>query len=360
MTRRVLPVLRAKTEVLPALQAAWVAAWDASGVLPAEVDATCDDCAMVVPGGAAAGTLSFLPETRCCTYLPMLANFLVGGVLSREAATGHGARSVRARIASGEGVSPWGVIGAPAETACTTVVERFGRDGARRCPHLEVATGRCGIWQHRESTCATWFCKHTRGARSKAYWNRLHQLLQALEGAVALHCAHSLGIPAAGLARLLPLATRPGTTRADLDDGPLDASALWGPWAHDLEGYFRACYDRAAALSPDEVLSLGGASASAMTALVHACRSRLDETGLPARLTLGQVSVVALGPETLRVQSYSAFDPLDVPRALWEVLYCFNGRATDEAVAQASAAAGQPVPAGAVAMLVDAGILRAV
>ena len=69
---------------------------------------------------------------------------------------------------------------------------------------------------------------------------------------------------------------------------------------------------------------------------------------------------MALGPETLRVQSYSVFDPLEVPRALWEVLYCFDGRATDEALARASAAAGQPVPAGAVAMLVDAGILRAV
>lgn len=353
-------MLRARSEVLPALQAAWVEAWDPSGALPAEVDATCDDCAMVVPGDASTRTLSFLPETRCCTYLPTLANFLVGGVLSEEAAGEHGARSLRARITSGEGVSPYGVVGDPLASARATEPDRFGRDGARRCPHLEVHTGRCSIWRHRESTCATWFCKHTRGARSKAYWNRLHQLLQSLEGAVALHCAHTLGIPAAGLARLLPLTTRAGTTRADLDEAAPDPRSLWGRWAPDPEGYFRACYHLAAALSPAEVLTLGGAAAAAMSAVVDACRTQLDASALPARLSLGHATVVSLGTASLRVQGYSPFDPLEVPRALWDVLHCFDGRATEEALARASAAAGQPVPPEAVAMLVDAGILRAV
>jgi len=358
MTRRVLPVLRPAEAALPGLQAAWIAALTASPDLPAEVDATCDDCAMVV-ASPAPGSISFLPETRCCTYLPGLANFLVGGALQRAPGS-HGVRSLRARVEAGEGVSPLGVFGDLGTNLDATSADHFGRTALHRCPHLEITTGHCGIWQDREATCATWFCKHTRGERSKAYWNRLHQLVQTLERAVALHCAQHLGIPPAGLARMVPLAVREGTVRADFVPGDSTPRTLWGPWAHDLWGYFVACHRHATTLTPEMVLSLGGAPAAAMVAVLSAARSTLDDHSLPARLTLGRATVVGLSAESVRVQGYSALDPLEVPRVLWDVLYCFEGVTTAEGLRRASEAAGQPVPAEAVAMLLDAGILRGV
>ncbi len=356
MTRRVLPVLRPIEAVLPTVQARWIGVIGGAEVLPAEVDATCGDCAMVGPSESSGG-IRFLPETRCCTYTPAMANFLVGGVLEGDPGS-YGVRSMRARVRAGVGVSPLGVMGDPATNRAATEADQFGREASHRCPHLEGTSGRCGVWQHREATCATWFCKHTRGERSKAYWNRLQQLLQTLERAVALHCAQHLGIPPGGLALLVPLDARPGTVRADVAAPAHDPRQLWGSWADDPWGFFRACHHLAAGLSAEEVVTLGGAPATAMAAVVSRARAALDDHTLPPRLTLGRATVVGLGPASVRVQGYSNLDPLEVPRVLWDVLHCFEGQSTSEGLTRASEAAGQPVPPEAVAMLVDAGILR--
>ena len=172
MTRRSLPLLHTAEATLPPWQARWLDAVLATPTLPDEANATCDDCAML---DGPPGALAFSADTRCCTFLPSLANFLVGGAL-RDASP-HGAASVRRRLAAGDGLSALGLLTDPTDPAAHADAERFGRDAALRCPHYEPVGGRCGVWAWREATCATWFCKHTRGERAKALWNRLHQLL---------------------------------------------------------------------------------------------------------------------------------------------------------------------------------------
>src|SRR5436190_17528101 len=95
---------------LPTLQAAWLDQF-LGGPLPAETNATCDTCAMLVdkkeegPEGH-----GFNPETKCCTYLPRLWNFLVGGVLDDPHADAVKGRStVEARIDRGVAVTPLGL-----------------------------------------------------------------------------------------------------------------------------------------------------------------------------------------------------------------------------------------------------------
>lgn len=356
MTRRSLPLLRSADASLPPLQARWLDAVLADPSLPEESNATCDDCAMLADPSLPPGALVFSPDTRCCTYLPTLANFLVGGAL--RSASPHGAASVRRRLSEGDGLSPIGLVADPALVASThTDRERFGRDASLRCPHYEPVDGRCGVWAWREATCATWFCKHTRGERAKALWNRLHQLLSRLERAVAWHCALSLDIPPEALARIAPLDLPHGAPRADVS-APDDA--LWGRWSGDVEGYFLACAQLAEALSPAEVLSLGGAEARALAATVGLAQRQLLDDALPARVALGRVQVVGLSAASVRVQGYSHLDPLDVPRELFDQLHRFDGRPVEVALREASASAGQEVPPGAVGMLVDFDILRGV
>ena len=354
MTRRSLPLLRPPAESLPPLQARWVDAVLGGPALPDESNATCDDCAMLADPSLPPGALVFSPDTRCCTYLPTLANFLVGGAL-REA-TGHGPASVRRRLAAGDGVSALGIIVDPTVvTATHGDRERFGRDVTLRCPHYEPVTGRCGVWAWREATCATWFCKHTRGERAKALWNRLHQLLARLERAVAWHCALTLDLPPEAFALLSPLDRPDGPGRADVRVQEVDP---WGRWSGDVEGFFRACADVAEALTPAAVLALGGAEALALAGTVQLARRQLLDDALPARVTLGRAQVVGLGPDSVRAQGYSHLDPLEVPRALFDQLHHFDGRPLDDALRAASAAAGEDVPAGAIGMLLDFGILR--
>src|ERR1700735_2429640 len=105
---------------LPPVQAAWISEI-VGGPIPAETQATCDDCAMCNQVDPAAS--SFNPETKCCTYLPSLAHFLVGQVRVEDGTAGAAGReSVRARIAAGIGVTPLGLDKAPAYDA----LYRFG------------------------------------------------------------------------------------------------------------------------------------------------------------------------------------------------------------------------------------------
>ncbi len=354
MIRRSLPLLRSADASLPPLHARWLDAILADPSLPDETHATCDDCAMLADPSLPPGALAFSPDTRCCTYLPTLANFLVGGAL-RDASP-HGAASVRRRLAEGDGLSPIGLTVDPALVAAQHADrDRFGRDASLRCPHYEPVGGRCGVWAWREATCATWFCKHTRGERAKALWNRLHQLLARLERAVAWHCAMALDIPPEALARMAPLDRPHGAPRADVlasDD------ALWGRWTGDVEGYFLACAALAEALSPAEVLSLGGAEARALAATVRLAQEQLLDDSLPARVALGRAQVAGISAASVRVQGYSHLDPLEVPRALFDQLHHFDGRPIEEALSDASASAGEEVPPEAVGMLVDFDVLR--
>lgn len=354
MTRRSLPLLQGPPEAsLPPLQARWLAAALDDPSLPDEANATCDDCAMIDPS-APPGALVFSAETRCCTFLPALANFLAGGAL-RDAPP-VAAASVRRRIADGAGLSPLGLLTDHVVVATQhTDVVRFGRDASLRCPHYEPVAGRCGVWAWREATCATWFCKHTRGERAKALWNRLQHLLTRLERAVAWHCALSLDIPPEALARLAPLDEPHGLPRADV---LLSAADHWGRWASDVEGYFVACASIAESLSPADALALGGAEALAIARTVRLAQSQLRDDALPDRLVLGRAQVVGMTADSVRVQGYSHLDPLTLPRALFDQLHHFDGRLTGDALAAATQAAGEEVPPDAVAMLADFGVLR--
>src|SRR5207253_3996635 len=64
----------------------------------------------------------------------------------------------------------------------------FGRAQALLCPYYDNEGGLCGIWRNRQSTCATWFCKHVRGAVGQRFWNALHALLAAVEDDLAGWC----------------------------------------------------------------------------------------------------------------------------------------------------------------------------
>lgn len=344
-----LPVMAPTVKVLPGLLGRWVET-AVGRELVDEANATCGDCAMVT--GDSRG---FLPGVKCCTFVPTIPNFGVGGALRA------GVRSVRERVRLGREVSPLGLIADPMEVAKRTSPEVFGKDPSAVCPHLELDTGECGVWPWRESTCATWFCKHTRGAVAKALWNRVHTLSAALERSVSLWCAVELGVSPEGLARAIAL--RSGgelsglARRSDIGDGAR-AETLWGRWAGDLEGYFNNCAVLAEGLDAREALALGGAEVSALAVIARRALELEREVTVPSRVSLGVMQVVSLGEESVKLQGYSHFDPLEVPRVLFDRLHWFDGRELGEALRGASEEAGEEVPVGAVMMLVDFGILR--
>src|SRR5262249_54047658 len=153
---------------LPPLYATWIDQLLGARI-PAETDATCDDCAMCAPAGTASQSTAemfYNPDTKCCTYVPTLPNYLVGRILrDDDPAFAAGRKTVETRLENGVAVTPLGLGMFPVFGLLyrQTAEQTFGRSKSLLCPHfMAEAGGRCGVWKHRAAVCATWYCKFVR------------------------------------------------------------------------------------------------------------------------------------------------------------------------------------------------------
>ncbi|MBU6427393.1 MAG: hypothetical protein KGR26_00135 [Cyanobacteria bacterium REEB65] len=325
-------------------------------VLPGELwgerRATCHDCVMCRAGQGPTGP-RFSPHTKCCTYLPELANFLVGQVL--ETVDSPGRRSVVERIMAREAVTPLG-LGKTRAFLDDYAPQSFGvRDGLR-CPHyLSENGGMCGIWQQRNAICATWFCHYDRGAVAKRFWAATSRFLSIVEQRLARWCARQ--VDPALAAEFPPMPTVPGKPQTAAD--PSSRPAAWGTWAGREQDFYRACAARWAALSPARQLELAGAEAQLAAMLVRDAFADRQTQVVPDPLTQGEITVKADLGHSLLVETYSPFDPLELPAELVAALACFDGkRSNAEALAMLQESHRLEISGTRLQELVDFGALR--
>jgi len=321
--------------VLPPLYARWID--DLLGVpIEPETHATCSRCAMAPPKGTPPDPEAafFNPRVKCCTFVPLLPNFLVGRILrDRTRANARGRASIEARIAAGIRVTPLGLGRADAQE---TPDAGFGQDEAFLCPHfVREGGGTCSIWRHRESVCATFFCKMVRGAVGANFWRALRQLLQATEQTLAWQFAEALGI-------------------AVTVDGTAPPTASWGAWA----GRERALYEAAAGLverlSWHEVLERAGPDVRLHAEHVRETHARLRAPAVPAGpLRRSPFIATNLGASAVRLTTYSGMDPLTIPRTLFDVLAHFDDRTAAYALAAIEAEQGLRIEPEVVGRLAD-------
>jgi Fe-S-cluster containining protein len=316
------------------------------------------------PGSQADGDLFFDPRSKCCTYEPSLPNFLVGRILrDRSPESAAGRASVEARIAAGIGVTPAGLAQSAAYgLRYRSAPDAFGRSVALRCPHYRTDTGTCGIWRHRESACATWFCKYDRGAVGLRFWTALRRLLESVERALVAHCLLTLD-PGAGVLERIVASTGPDAeprlSAADLDE-VADARRqrlAWGRYAGREREFYEASARLVEHLTWTEVTRLAGAEVQLAAALVKATYDALRSDALPSRLRAAPVEIVHLGAGRLRMTSYRAYDPLVIPKALGDALHHFDGRPTRSALAAIASDTGLDIERAVVRRLVDFDVL---
>lgn len=295
------------------------------GTLPEEQAATCSRCAMQVD--SVEEGYRFRADAKCCTYVPALANFLVGAAL-RELPPGPARAGLDRRVADPGVCTPHGLDVSDDERQryqAIVAAETFGRAPGLRCPHyLEEQGGLCGIWRHRNGVCATWFCKHDRGVAGQRFWQAVEALLALIERELSHWCACQLLYHGA--------ATEPAS--------PDETVSAWDPWAARPADY----YMRAAALVDDlawpEVQVIVGAELGPLLARVKAAHAELrPQPAAPSlvplrRLVQGEMRVSHRSSETSRLVTYSDSDPLDLPSKLLDILPRFDGRPTDEVLAE--------------------------
>jgi hypothetical protein len=353
---------------LPSLYQPWIEEL-LGGPIPAEEAATCDDCAMVNPEGpeapssVAAASVFFDPRVKCCTYIPELPNFLVGRILldtSPEAAAGR--ESLLGRLAVVQDATPLGLAQPPAFAVVYGAggATTFGRGLQLRCPHFLPDTGGCGIWRHRQSVCATWFCKFNRGLVGGAFWEALLRLLQCAERALAVHCVRALHPgPLAAQHAVQSRAPRPKELQAADVGASVDRAArqrLWGSYDRREVAFYEGCARLVASMTWEDVRRAGGVDLEIAADVLRDAYRALLATDVPKRLRVGTIAVTHRDG-LAECTSYSGYDPLTVPRALLEVLHVFDGRPTARAMA-AARAAGVELTRGVVRRLVDHGVLE--
>jgi hypothetical protein len=359
---RRLPVIQSSP--LPPLYAAWMDELLA-GPIPQETDATCEDCAMVTNDGVKiTNGISFNPETKCCTYIPVLPNFLVGRILGdNDTNSAAGRATVEERLKAGIAVTPLG-LGQPPDFQALygqSSESLFGRSATLRCPHYLTDGGRCGIWQHRASICATWYCKFVRGAVGRRFWQTLNNLLSAVELCLSRWCVLELNI---GNEALRHIIQNPGRQSQKIDplalDGAVDKALqrkLWGRWAERERDFYRECATLVAQLSWRDVLTIGGPDLKILAQLVLEAYATLKSKRIPERLRMGPLQIIRMNNERSWIVTHSSLDPLDLPSRLLDVLCYFDGRPTEDAVKAIAAEHGVKLDSSLIRKLSDFEVL---
>ncbi len=314
---------------------------------------------MLAPPGEAQGSEHFNPATKCCAYVPTLHNHLVGGVLGeRDPAMAEGRARVIATIDARIGVTPMGIV-PPSQFAVLYGPDRFGQSETLRCPYYIVERGQCGVWKHRNAVCSTWFCKHARGASSRAFWKAIEIALGEVERAVARSVVLELDVGAEALSALFPHPADVKPSAADLDRRVDEAryARLWGKWlGREREFYARAA-EIAAKLGPGDALRLGGSEVAARVKIAQDAFAELGDETLPPHLHVGEFQIVAMDEGRTRVTTYSQYDPIDLPPALVSVLHRFDGAPTKKALKTIRDEDGLALDAALVRKLVDFEVL---
>ncbi len=196
----------------------------------------------------------------------------------------------------------------------------------------------------------------------------MQELLAAIEEGLARSCVLELGLGGGALSTLFPLAPRSKSAdgarlsvvdlerRAD----PAARRALWGAWAGREVELFRACAALVGQADFDEVVRRCGDEVRLRAELVRvAWQSKVSSLPPepPAKLRVGRLEVVRVDAASCRVATYSGFDPIEVPRALFEVLHHFDGRPNAEAQAAISNAGGPRLTAGLLRKMADFALL---
>jgi len=352
-------------EPLPPLYDGWVAQL-LEGIIPRESRATCHDCAMCPSSGAQSGPRNhyYDPRIKCCTYIPVLHNFLVGRILSDDdPAAQAGRRTVEKRIAEGVAVTPFCLDIPPAFSVLynNAGAKAFGRSRTLRCPHYIEDGGRCGVWRNRNSVCSTWFCKHVRGQVGEAFWQHsLLYLLNFVEQDLAFWCLLQLDFGDDAFRHLMAISEQSERLTAESMDNQAETERhkqIWGGWCGHETDFFVKCAELVNRLSWSDVLRISGPRAHAYARLTKQAFARLTSDEIPSALTTGSMRIVQIQEEATRVNTYSWLDPVEVPNVIMALLHYFDGQPTGDVVDAIAAKTGIRLEPALIRKMVDFGLL---
>jgi hypothetical protein len=291
-----------------------------------ETRATCATCAMCDHGEASPVEMEFFnPDTKCCTFWPILPNYLVGAILSDNSPElAEGRRRIEAAIARRIGVTPHQLT-RPRKLSLlmTGYGESFGRAKSLLCPYYDATNpeGTCSIWRHREVICLTYHCKYSGGMRGFEYWDALKDYLSFAQGVLAASATKSID----------PSLTQPPFAKAealsleDMEDLPPKEAVYrswWGSWVGREAEFYRRCYVWLTKVSAAEFAKNIDASDEGSRRLnkLIATYELLESKVLPTSLIRNPRMREQHVGDKVVVTSYHRYDSFSLDKELFEVV----------------------------------------
>lgn len=320
---------------------------------PAERFATCETCV------SCQSVKSPYLSTKCCTYQPSLPNYLAGGVLA-DAQSARGRERLQRWIASGAGVTPYGVVRSAAQAAVREATLPPGRIPTRaeaealRCQFFDA--GACTIWSHREHLCSTFFCYSVGGRAGRAFWKILNDYLMLVERELSLYALIQLGWRPEQLNLADPLADwKPVNNTVDAQQ----RLRLWREWVGREAELYVECHRVVASMSQATTRAVLGWKGEHLERRLEAALTRFRLDDAPELVVLVQPVRLEQVDDTHVLVHGAGGQSVRVPRLVALFLNQFDGVRTTSAVVRLAASLDLDV-ANHIPSLLTTGVLRPV
>jgi len=247
--------------------------------IPEESFTQCSDCPLVCESRDELRrdeTKPFAPDTKCCTFMPRLPNYLAGAFFcDADPAIDQGRDFLRKAILHRKGIFPHGIWPTKKYRMLYDVgrMDGFGRSRYLKCPYFLDSDYNCSLWKYREAICATWFCKHIAHKTGKELWAAIQEFIQGVQYQLILHCIRELGAPA-----IEPYGENNNISLEDMDDMPMhpaEYSQRWGLWEGKEEEFYMKCFMLVKKMKRAELAELCGEPADELANRIAAVRNRM-------------------------------------------------------------------------------------
>ncbi len=300
-----------------------------------ETRATCDRCSMCNHGDPSPVAMEYFDsETKCCTFTPILPNYLVGAILADDSPEmAEGKRRIKNTISKRIGVTPTH-LARPRKTSLLMLgyAEVFGRAKSLKCPYYDDdnPAGTCSIWRHREVICMTYYCKYTGGMRGYDFWVALKNYLGHVQRVLAQSATRAVDPKV-----IEPQFKKNTLTLEDMEDLPpkeSDYSAWWGPWVGREEEFYLKCHEWVQTVSPTQFAKNvdeskeGGEILQQLIAKYELLESKILPNSLVRNARMKETHV----GDKVVVTSYHRYDSFSLDKDLFEVCGMFKADQTLE------------------------------
>jgi hypothetical protein len=307
------------------LYSSWLADF-LPGSLPDETRSTCDNCAMCADGSH----ITFDQKVKCCSCIPVIPNFLAGRILSEHI-------SVFQSYFPKADVRPQGVY--PHNDFLVDYNERsplFGNRIEWQCPYyLEKEGGKCGIWQNRNSGCATWFCKYLRGHISREFWIATDALLTTVEKSLSNWCVHELEAGSVDFRNAFPFETQEVTFGLGLKQQEFffhsPAEIVWGKWLKREKDFFFECDNKVRNLSWNDVRTICDSGIEALLEKALEAYETIRSDFFPEVIKISSYQQMEKNDTEVLVWIDTPYDPVSITKVDFRLLHRMNGLKMSEA-----------------------------